>query len=105
MTYAIVEAGGKQVLAEAGKLIDIEKLEAKEGSTIKLDKVLLVSSEGKINVGRPYVKGAYVEAQIVKNYRDKKVISFKYIRREGGAKTKIGHRQNLTRIQVKSVVA
>ncbi len=105
MTYAIVETGGKQILAEAGKLIDIEKLEAKEGSTIKLDKVLLVSSEGKVNVGRPYVKGAYVEAEIVKNYRDKKVISFKYIRREGGAKTKIGHRQNLTRIQVKSVVA
>ncbi len=105
MTYAIVQTGGKQVLAEAGKQIDIEKLEAKEGSTIKLDKVLLVSSEGKISVGRPYVKGAYVEAEIVKNYRDKKVISFKYIRREGGAKTKIGHRQNLTRIRVKSVVA
>lgn len=105
MTYAIVQTGGKQVLAEAGKLIDIEKLEAKEGSTVKLDKVLLVSNEGKVSVGRPYVKGAYVEAQIVKNYRDKKVISFKYIRREGGAKTKIGHRQNLTRVQVKSVVA
>jgi large subunit ribosomal protein L21 len=105
MTYAIVQTGGKQILAEAGKQIDIEKLEAEEGSTIKLDKVLLVSNDGKISVGRPYVKGAYVEAEIVKNYRDKKVISFKYIRREGGAKTKIGHRQNLTRIVVKSVVA
>ena len=105
MTYAIVETGGKQILAEAGKQIDIEKLDVQDGSTVKFDKVLLVSSEGKISVGRPYVKGAYVEAQIVETYRDKKVISFKYIRREGGAKTKIGHRQSLTRIVVKSVVA
>lgn len=105
MTYAIVQTGGKQILAEAGKQIDIEKLEAKEGSTVKLDKVLLVSAEGKVTVGRPYVKGAYVEAEIVETFRDKKVISFKYIRREGGAKTKIGHRQSLTRIRVKSVVA
>jgi large subunit ribosomal protein L21 len=104
MNYAIVQTGGKQILAEKGKQLDIEKLELKDGATVKLDKVLLVSNEGKIIVGRPYVKGAYVEAEIVKTYRDKKVISFKYIRREGGAKTKIGHRQSLTRILVKSVV-
>ena len=104
MTYAIVQTGGKQILAEAGKQIDVEKLEVKDGSTIKLDKVLLVSNEGKVTVGRPYVQGAYVEAEVLRNFRDKKVISFKYIRREGGAQTKVGHRQSLTRIRVKSVV-
>jgi len=103
MTYAIVETGGKQYRAEAGQVLDIEKLEIEDGKTVKLDKVLFVSDDGTFAVGQPYVKGAVVEAEVVQTKKQKKVISFKYIRREAGAKTKIGHRQQLTRIKIISI--
>jgi large subunit ribosomal protein L21 len=103
--YAIIETGGKQYRAEAGRELDVEKLGAEPGKKVKLEKVLLVSGDGATQIGRPYVKGAFVEAEIVRNYRDAKVISYKAIRREGGAKTKIGHRQYLTRVRVLAVKA
>ena len=104
MTYAIVETGGKQYRAEKGGELDIELLEAKDGAKVKFDKVLIYSEKGKVLVGKPYVKGAAVEAMVVKHFRDTKVISFKYIRREGNAKTKIGHRQWKTRVKISSLV-
>lgn len=103
MTYAIIETGGKQYRAETGKVLDIEKIEGETGKTVKLDRILFLSKDGSAAVGRPYVKGAFVEAEVVKNHRAPKVISFKYIRREAGAKTKIGHRQNLTRVKILSI--
>ncbi len=103
MTYAIIETGGKQYRAEAGQLLDIEKVELEKGKTLKLDKVLFVSDGDTFQIGQPSLKGAVVEAEIVNEHRTPKVISFKYIRREAGAKTKIGHRQTLTRIKIVSI--
>lgn len=103
MTYAIIETGGKQYKAKEGDLLDVEKLEGQTGKTVKLDKILLLTVNGSLAIGRPYVKGAVVEAEVVNNHRSGKTLSFKYIRREGGAKTKIGHRQSLTRIKILSI--
>ncbi len=103
MSYMIVQTGGKQYRAEAGQYIDIEKLEGEAGQKIELDQVLLVSNDKEVVVGQPYVEKALVKGEIVKQYRDKKVISFKYIRREGNSKTKIGHRQYKTRLLVKEL--
>ncbi len=103
MTYAIIETGGKQYTTKTGDVFDIERLETEEGKTVKFDKVLLVGDGAAVTVGKPYIKGAYAEAEVVKNLRDKKVISFKYIRREGGQQTKIGHRQSITRVKILSI--
>ena len=80
--FAIIKTGGKQYKVKAGDELAIELLELGKAKTLKLDKVLLISKEGHLEVGRPYVKGAYCEAELVKEFRGPKVISFKYIRRE-----------------------
>ena len=103
MTYAILETGGKQYRAQTGQEINIERLQVEPGKKVKLDKILLMTKDSSVQIGKPYVKGAFVEAQVVSHYRAPKVISYKAIRREGGAKTKIGHRQNLTRIKILAI--
>ena len=99
--FAVIETGGKQYKVKAGDELAIERLDHAEGS-IKLDKVLLVSDGDALEVGRPFVKGAYAEAELVKEFRGPKVISFKYIRREKSA-TKVGHRQNYLMVKIKSI--
>jgi large subunit ribosomal protein L21 len=66
---------------------------------VTFDKVLLVSDGDKVSVGRPVVKGASVTAEVVDQFKDEKVIAFKFRRREGYHKT-IGHRQKLSRVKV-----
>ena len=107
--FAIIETGGKQYKVKAGDELAIELLEPAQpagglgkAKTLKLDKVLLISDEGNLQVGRPYVKGAFCEAELVKEFRGPKVISFKYIRREKSA-TKVGHRQNYLKVKIKSI--
>ncbi len=101
--FAIIRTGGKQYKVKAGDELSIERLGRPKGSkTIKLDSVLLVSKEGSIEVGRPFVKGAFCEAEVLAETKGPKLISFKYIRREKSA-TKIGHRQKLLRVKIKSI--
>jgi large subunit ribosomal protein L21 len=100
--FAIIETGGKQYKVQAGDELQIERLEVGKGKSLKLDKVLLLTNGTAITVGRPYVKGAYAEAEVLGEMRSPKTISYKYIRREKSA-TKIGHRQNYLKIKIKSV--
>ena len=100
--FAVIETGGKQYKVKAGDELAIERLDLGKAKTLKLDKVLLVSKEGHTEIGQPYVKGAYCEAELVKEFRGPKVISFKYIRREKSA-TKSGHRQNYLKVKIKSI--
>jgi len=106
---AVIETGGKQYKVKAGDELAIERFDvglpagqAGKSKTLKLDKVLLLSGDNELEVGKPFVKGAYCEAELVKEFRGPKVISFKYIRREKSA-TKIGHRQNYLKIKIKSI--
>ena len=99
---AVIETGGKQYKVKAGDELAIELLDLGKAKSFKLDKVLLLSGDNSIEVGKPYVKGAYCEAELLKEFRGPKVISFKYIRREKSA-TKIGHRQNYLQVKIKSI--
>ena len=100
--FAVIETGGKQYKVRSGDELDIERLDVAKSKTIRLDKVLLLSKDGSVEVGRPFVKGAYCGAELLKEVKGPKVISFKYIRREKSA-TKIGHRQNYLKVKIKSI--
>ena len=97
--YAIIETGGKQVKAVVGEAIYVEKLEAEAGETIKFDKVLMANG----TVGMPLVDGAYVEAEVVKNGKGKKIIVYKYNAKKNYHRTQ-GHRQPYTKVEVKKIV-
>jgi large subunit ribosomal protein L21 len=101
--YAIIEVGAKQYSIKKGDIIDVEKQTGKEGSEITLNKVLLLSKDKRLQIGQPYVKGAQVEAVVLKHIKADKVISFKYRRRKS-SHWKKGHRQQLTRLKIKEIV-
>ena len=101
--YAIVEIGGKQVKVEKNQKIFVNRLDAKEGSKVTFDNILLLDNAGKVVLGTPSVKGAAVEAKVVKHLKDDKVIVFKKKRRKG-YKVKNGHRQFLTEIMVEKIL-
>lgn len=100
--YALVEIAGKQYKAQEGSLLKVDKLVAGEGETVKLDSVLLVSDEGKVSVGTPFVGGAVVTATVEGGGRDDKVTVFKYKRRKR-YKRKLGHRQHYSLLRVRDV--
>ena len=100
--FAVIETGGKQYKVQEGDTLAIELLEREKSGALKLDKVLLLSDGDSLQVGRPFVKGAYAEAELVKEFPGPMVISFKYIRREKSA-TKVGHRQNYLQVKIKSI--
>ncbi len=101
--YAVVETGGKQYRVEAGQTFDIERLQAEAGTEVELAEVLAVSNGNEIKIGKPYVEGAKVVLTVVDDAkRGEKVVSFKKRRRKGYER-KIGHRQELTTVTVKSI--
>ena len=101
--YAIIETGGKQIRVEVGSRIYVEKLEAEVGSTLTLDKVLLVGGKS-IKVGAPYVEGASVTAKVEKQGKSKKIRVFKYKAKANEHKT-IGHRQPYTCLVIEAINA
>ena len=101
--YAIIETGGKQIRVEVGSKIYVEKLDAEPGSTLTLDKVLLVGGKS-VKVGAPYVKGATVTAKVEKQGKSKKIRVFKYKAKANEHKT-IGHRQPYTCLVIEAINA
>jgi len=100
--YAVIETGGKQYRVQEGDKLFIEKLEVEAGETIDFDNVLLVSKDGELAVGSPYVESAKVKASVLANGKGPKVIVFKYKNKEGYRK-KRGHRQPYTKIQIEAI--
>ena len=101
--YAIIEIGGKQYKVEKGDVIEVEKLTVDEGiKEIVIEKILLVSKDSSLDVGKPYVKGACATIEIMGDFKAAKVMSFKYKRRKS-THWKKGHRQQLTRVKVKEI--
>jgi large subunit ribosomal protein L21 len=94
--------GGKQYRVSAGDKIRVEKLNAEAGSTVSLDKVLVIGGEGETMVGAPYVAGACVEAEVVENGKADKVIIFKYKAKKDYRK-KQGHRQPYTELKINGI--
>ena len=101
--YAIIETGGKQIRVEVGSKIYVEKLDAEPGSTLTLDKVLLVGGKS-VKVGAPYVQGATVTAKVEKQGKSKKIRVFKYKAKANEHKT-IGHRQPYTCLVIEAINA
>jgi large subunit ribosomal protein L21 len=102
--YAVLETGGKQYRVVAGDKLEIERLETEAGKVFTFDRVLLVNNDGKVTVGSPTVTGATVTADVVSHIRGEKKLTFKMKRRKGYHKT-IGHRQELTVVQIKAINA
>ncbi len=100
--YAIVEIAGQQFKVEKDQQIFVHRLEAKEGSKVDFDKVLLMDNAGKVNVGAPVITGAKVTAKVLEHLKGDKVIVFKKKRRKG-YKFKNGHRQYLTKLEILSI--
>ena len=102
--FAIIETGGKQYKVTPECVLDVEKLELEAGQVVKFEEVLAIGEEGgQLKVGTPVIEGAYVEAEVVEQFRADKVWAFKMKRRKSYRRT-IGHRQNLTKVKVKAIV-
>ena len=100
--YAVIDACGKQYKVAEGDLVFVEKLEANEGEKVTFDQVLLVSDDGKVKVGTPTVKGAKVEATVVKQGKAKKIVVFKY-KAKKNERRKQGHRQPYTQVKIEKI--
>jgi len=101
--YAIIETGGHQFKVAVGDQVDVELLPLEPGAEVKLERVLLVSDDAhKITAGAPFVEGASVTATVVNQYRGPKIIVFKY-KPKKRYRRKIGHRQDLTRLQINAI--
>jgi large subunit ribosomal protein L21 len=101
--YAVIETGGKQYRVEVGTELQVELLDAEAGKTISLDRVLLVADGDTATIGQPLVDGAAVSAEVVRQERGDKVISFKY-RPKARRRVKKGHRQELTVLRISDIV-
>ncbi len=102
--FAIIETGGKQYNIQEGTELKVEKLDAEAGSEIALDKVLMTGQDGDVTVGTPYLDNAKVTCEVMEHGRGKKIIVFKKKRRQGYRRTQ-GHRQDFTKIKIKSIEA
>ena len=100
--YAIAETSGQQFWFEVNRYYDIDRLNAKEKDKITLEKVLLLKDKNSITIGKPYIKDAKIELEVVSHKRDKKIIVYK-MRPKKKTRRKMGHRQELTRVMVKSI--
>ena len=100
--YAVIKTGGKQYRVSKDDVIRVELLDAKAGSSVTLDHVLLVGSEGSAIIGAPTVAGASVKATVVEQIKDDKIIVFKKKRRQN-YRRKNGHRQNLTVLKITDI--
>ncbi len=101
--YAVIETGGKQYKVDKGQMIQVERLDAEVGKTVELERVLLLHDGEAVTVGRPVVEGAKVVAQVIRQGRAKKVLSYKYLPRKHSATIR-GHRQYYTQLKIMDVV-
>ncbi len=97
--FAVIKTGGKQYLVKPGDKIKIEKIKNKEGEEITFEEVLLVSEDGKTEIGKPLVDGAKVKAKVLEQGKGKKIIVFKY-RPKKRYRKKQGHRQPYTLVEI-----
>ena len=100
--YAIIESCGRQYKVAQGDVVFFEKIDAEEGKKVSFDKVILVSEDGKVQVGNPYVKDVKVEGKVVSHGKAKKIIVFK-MKAKKNERKKHGHRQPYTKVEITSI--
>jgi large subunit ribosomal protein L21 len=101
--YAIIRTGSKQYMVSPGDVLDVELLEGNKGDQIQLGEVLCLQDGDKTQLGKPFLSGSTVQAEIMDQVRGPKVIAYKYKRRKRSTRRKIGHRQTYTRIKITQV--
>ena len=99
---AIFKTGGKQYSVKEGQILKVEKLEGNKGDNVSFNDVLAVSNASDLTIGSPLIKGASVQAKILDQIRDKKIIVFKKRQRQNYRHTQ-GHRQYLTILKIESI--
>tara|TARA_B100000886_G_scaffold251682_1_gene177676 strand:+ start:1604 stop:2011 length:408 start_codon:yes stop_codon:yes gene_type:complete len=104
MSFAIIETGGKQYKVSTSKILEIEKLDAKKGETIKFNNVLLLNDDKSTEIGNPNIDGATVEAKLLNNVKDRTILVF-HKRRRKNSRKKNGHRQQHSKIQITKILA
>ena len=104
MSFAIIETGGKQYKVSASKILEIEKLNAKIGETVKFKNVLLLNDDKNTEIGSPSINGATVEAKLLDNVKDRTVLIF-HKRRRKHSRKKNGHRQRHSKIQITKILS
>lgn len=102
--YAIVQTGGKQYQAQSGEVLIVEKIDGEVGTKLELADVLAVIDGDKTKLGSPYVKGARVRVEIIRQAKAKKINAFNYKAKKNERK-RWGHRQPQTHLRVTEVVA
>ena len=104
MSFAIIETGGKQYKVSASKILEIEKLNAKVGETVKFKNVLLLNDDKTTEIGSPSISGATVEAKLLDIVKDRTVLVF-HKRRRKHSRKKNGHRQQHSKIQITKILS
>ena len=104
MSFAIIETGGKQYKVSTSKILEVEKLDAEIGKTIKFNNVLLLNDDKITEVGNPNINGASVEAMLLENVKYRTVLIF-HKRRRKHSRKKNGHRQRHSKIQITKILS
>tara|TARA_B100001540_G_scaffold305665_1_gene316878 strand:+ start:465 stop:923 length:459 start_codon:yes stop_codon:yes gene_type:complete len=99
---AVIKTGGKQYSVKEGQILKVEKLEGKKGDIISINNVLMISDKSNNSLGNPLLKDVSVDATIVDQIRDKKIIVFKKRKRQNYRLTQ-GHRQYLTVLKINTI--
>ncbi len=105
MSFAVIQTGGKQYKVKASDILKIEKIkDSKPESKIEFNEILAYGDENNLEVGSPLVKGAKVEAELIKNSKNRTILIFKKRRRQN-SRRKNGHRQQYSLIKIKKIFA
>ncbi len=102
--YAIVNINGTQTKVSPDAVVEVPRLKGDPGQKLTFDQVMLVADGDKISIGKPFLKGASLVAEVVEHFRGEKIKIFKYKRRHDFRK-RAGHRSELTRLRVASIQA
>lgn len=102
--YAIIETGGKQYKVKEGDFLKVEKLNAAEGETVEITRVLAVYKDGNLVVGRPEVDGAKAVLKVLEHGKGDKVLIFKYKPKKKYRRMR-GHRQPYTKVTVEQIIS
>ncbi|MCR4426920.1 MAG: 50S ribosomal protein L21 [Firmicutes bacterium] len=100
--YAVIETGGKQYKVSPGQVVRVEKLDAVSGGNVEFDRVLLVSGDSGVKVGKPTVEGARVTGVVVDHGKERKIIVFKY-KPKKNERRRTGHRQPFTHVRIEAI--
>lgn len=100
--YAVIETGGKQYRVKPGDVVEVDRLAAEPGGSVRLERVLMIGGEGTPTIGTPFVQGARVVAEVVDQVKGDRIVVFRF-KAKSRYRRKTGHRQPLTRLRITGI--